>query len=177
MAFSGNGGKTIFAQMTTGKSGDTIQLKKLDTATVDKEFLAKLKTEKVVKDSDSKTVLHKDGQILVFRNQSSDGLIETCIVAVNLCLKLIGFMTFFMGLMSIAEVAGGVRLLSKIIGPFFSKIFPEIPKGHPSLGHMTMNFSANLLGLDNAATPFGIKAMQSLQELNPKKDTASNAQI
>ena len=68
-------------------------------------------------------------------------------------------------------------MLSKLIGPFFTKLFPGIPKGHPSMGHMMMNFSANLLGLDNAATPFGIKAMESLQELNPKKDTASNAQI
>jgi len=79
--------------------------------------------------------------------------------------------------MSIAEKAGGIRFLSRIIGPFFSKIFPDIPKGHPSMGHMMMNFSANLLGLDNAATPFGLKAMESLQELNPNKSEASNAQI
>ncbi|HEX8315503.1 MAG TPA: nucleoside recognition domain-containing protein, partial [Flavisolibacter sp.] len=82
-----------------------------------------------------------------------------------------------MGFMSIAERAGGIRLLSKIIGPFFSRLFPEIPNGHPAMGHMMMNFSANLLGLDNAATPFGIKAMESLQESNPQKDVASNAQI
>ncbi|RYE21246.1 MAG: spore maturation protein [Sphingobacteriales bacterium] len=106
-----------------------------------------------------------------------DGLIETCWTAVNICLKLIGVMALFMGFMSIAERAGGIRLLSRMISPFFSKLFPEIPKGHPATGHMVMNFSANLLGLDNAATPFGLKAMESLQELNPKKDTASNAQI
>jgi len=82
-----------------------------------------------------------------------------------------------MGFMSIAEKAGGIRMLSRVIGPFFAKLFPDIPKGHPSTGHMVMNFSANLLGLDNAATPFGLKAMESLQELNPHKDTASNAQI
>src|SRR6187399_3583566 len=86
-------------------------------------------------------------------------------------------MALFMGFLNIAERAGGIRFLSRIIGPFFSKIFPEIPKGHPSMGHMIMNFSANLIGLDNAATPFGLKAMQSLQELNPDKETASNAQI
>ena len=107
----------------------------------------------------------------------ANGIIETCWTAVELCLKLIGILTFFMGLMSIAERAGGIRLLSRIVGPFFSKLFPEIPKGHPSMGHMIMNFSANLLGLDNAATPFGLKAMESLQELNPTKDTASNPQI
>lgn len=106
-----------------------------------------------------------------------DGVIETCWTAVNICLKLIGIMALFMGFMSIAERAGGIRLLSRIIGPFFSKLFPDIPKGHPATGHMVMNFSANLLGLDNAATPFGLKAMESLQELNPNKETASNAQI
>ncbi|MBB5437355.1 spore maturation protein SpmA/spore maturation protein SpmB [Pedobacter sp. AK017] len=106
-----------------------------------------------------------------------DGIIQTCWVAVELCLKLIGILALFMGLMSIAERAGGIRLLSRIVGPFFSKLFPDIPKGHPSMGHMIMNFSANLLGLDNAATPFGLKAMESLQELNPSKDVASNSQI
>jgi spore maturation protein SpmA/spore maturation protein SpmB len=106
-----------------------------------------------------------------------DGVIETCWTAVDICLKLIGVLCLFIGFMSIAEKAGGIRLLSKIVGPFFSKLFPDIPKGHPSMGHMIMNFSANLLGLDNAATPFGLKAMESLQELNPNKEVASNAQI
>lgn len=106
-----------------------------------------------------------------------DGIIETCWVAVEICLKLIGILSLFIGFMNIAEKAGGIRLLSRVVGPFFSKLFPEIPKGHPSMGHMIMNFSANLLGLDNAATPFGLKAMQSLQELNPNKDVASNSQI
>jgi spore maturation protein SpmA len=106
-----------------------------------------------------------------------DGIVETCWVAVEICLKLIGILSLFIGFMSIAERAGGVRLLSRIVGPFFSKLFPEIPKGHPSMGHMIMNFSANLLGLDNAATPFGLKAMQSLQELNPRPEVATNAQI
>jgi len=82
-----------------------------------------------------------------------------------------------MGFLNIAERAGGIRILSKIIWPFFSRIFPEIPKGHPATGHMMMNFSANLLNLDNAATPFGLKAMESLQELNPNKAVASNSQI
>lgn len=106
-----------------------------------------------------------------------DGIIETCWTAVNLSLKLIGIMALFMGFMNIAERAGGIRVLSRIIGPFFSRLFPDVPKGHPAHGHMMMNFSANLLGLDNAATPFGLKAMESLQELNPDKTTASNSQI
>ncbi|MBP6431033.1 MAG: spore maturation protein [Ferruginibacter sp.] len=119
-----------------------------------------------------------DENYLLGRKQRPvDGLIETCWTAVDICLKLIGILTLFIGFMSIAEKAGGIRLLAKIVGPFFSKLFPEIPKGHPSMGHMIMNFSANLLGLDNAATPFGLKAMESLQELNPNKEVASNSQI
>jgi spore maturation protein SpmA/spore maturation protein SpmB len=107
-----------------------------------------------------------------------DGIIETAKNAVvDIIIPLIGVMALFMGLLNIAERAGGIRFLSKIIGPFFSKLFPDIPKGHPAIGHMMMNFSANLLNLDNAATPFGLKAMESLQELNLNKKVASNAQI
>ncbi|MFT3980687.1 MAG: nucleoside recognition domain-containing protein [Ferruginibacter sp.] len=107
-----------------------------------------------------------------------DGIIETAKNAVlDIIFPLIGILALFMGFLSIAEKAGGIRVLSKIIWPFFSRIFPEVPKGHPATGHMMMNFSANLLNLDNAATPFGLKAMESLQELNPNKAVASNAQI
>jgi spore maturation protein SpmA/spore maturation protein SpmB len=107
-----------------------------------------------------------------------DGIIETAKNAViDIIIPLIGILSLFMGFLNIAEKAGGVRLLSRIIWPFFSRIFPDIPKGHPATGHMMMNFSANLLNLDNAATPFGLKAMESLQELNPNKAVASNAQI
>ncbi len=109
--------------------------------------------------------------------QSADGIIETCTHAVTLALGLIGIMALFMGLVSIAEQAGGMRFLARITAPFFSRLFPELPKGHPAMGHMVMNFSANLLGLDNAATPFALKAMESLQELNSDKTTASNSQI
>ncbi len=98
-------------------------------------------------------------------------------VAVNISIGLIGAMTFWLGIMRIGEKAGFIALLSNITAPFFSALFPSIPKGHPSIGAMIMNFSANMLGLDNAATPLGLKAMQSLQEINPKKDTASDAQI
>jgi len=107
-----------------------------------------------------------------------DGIIETAKNAVlDIILPLIGILALFMGFLNIAEKAGGIRFLSRLIGPFFSKIFPDVPKGHPATGHMMMNFSANLLNLDNAATPFGLKAMESLQELNPNKAVASNAQI
>lgn len=96
---------------------------------------------------------------------------------IDISLPLAGIMTLWMGLLNIGEKAGAIRVLSRIIGPFFNKLFPEIPKDHPANGELLMNFSANMLGLDNAATPFGLKAMQSLQDLNPRKEEASNAQI
>jgi spore maturation protein SpmA/spore maturation protein SpmB len=95
----------------------------------------------------------------------------------DIALPLAGVMTLWLGLMNIGEKAGAIRFVSRIVGPFFEKLFPEIPKGHPASGQLVMNYSANMLGLDNAATPIGLKAMQSLQDLNPNKETASNAQI
>jgi spore maturation protein SpmA len=106
-----------------------------------------------------------------------DGVFDSAGSSVQIAIGLIGVMALFLGFMNVGEKAGAVNFLSRIIGPFFNKLFPEIPRNHPSMGHMVMNFSANLLGLDNAATPFGLKAMQSLQELNPNKNVASNAQI
>jgi spore maturation protein SpmA len=107
-----------------------------------------------------------------------EGMFDSAKVAVvDIALPLAGVMTFFLGLLNVGEKAGAINFMARIIGPFFHKLFPEVPKNHPANGQMIMNFSANMLGLDNAATPFGLKAMQSLQELNPSKDTASNAQI
>ncbi len=107
-----------------------------------------------------------------------DGMFDSAETAVmKIALPLAGVMTFFMGLLNIGEKAGATRFLARLTGPFFSKLFPEIPPNHPANGQMIMNFSSNMLGLDNAATPFGLKAMQSLQDLNPSKETASNAQI
>ena len=107
-----------------------------------------------------------------------DGTFDAARMGVmDIALPLAGVMTLWLGIMNIGEKAGAVGWLAKVISPFFSRIFPEVPKDHPATGHMVMNFSANLLGLDNAATPFGLKAMESLQTLNPNKDTASNAQI
>lgn len=171
------GGNTVFNKMVVGKSGDTSMTKSYDSATVPAGVLTMLGSNSSYKKGEDKYVKTDTGKYLVYKEQVADGIIETCKTAVNLCIGLIGIMALFMGFMSIAERAGGIRLLSKIIGPFFSKIFPELPKGHPAMGHMMMNFSANLLGLDNAATPFGIKAMESLQEINPDKSRASNSQI
>lgn len=168
--------KAIFSNMVTGKSGDTIKIKTIQISATLSDSAKSAKTDPIISGGE-KIIQLGENQQMVYRIQSSDGIIETCQTAVTLCLKLIGFLALFMGFLSIAEKAGGIRFLSRIIGPFFSKIFPEIPKGHPAMGHMVMNFSANLLGLDNAATPFGIKAMESLQEINPNKSVASNSQI
>ena len=97
--------------------------------------------------------------------------------SVDLMLLLFGTLTLWLGLLRIAERAGLVELLARLLGPLFARLMPEVPKGHPALGLITLNFAANGLGLDNAATPIGLKAMHALQELNPHKTIASNAQI
>ncbi|MFB9844682.1 nucleoside recognition domain-containing protein [Mucilaginibacter ginsenosidivorans] len=107
-----------------------------------------------------------------------DSLFSSSQTAVmDIALPLAGAMTFWLGIMNIGERAGAIKFLSRIVGPFFQRIFPEVPKDHPALGNILMSFSANLLGLLNAATPLGLKAMGSLQELNKEKEEASNAQI
>jgi spore maturation protein SpmA len=97
--------------------------------------------------------------------------------SVEISIYLIGVMTLWLGIMKIGEKGGVIKGLSRLVSPLFSRIFPGIPKDHPAMGSMVMNLSANILGLDNAATPLGLKAMNELQEVNPVKDTASNAQI
>lgn len=97
--------------------------------------------------------------------------------AFEICLGLTGVLSFWLGLMKIGERGGVIAAFSRLINPLFSRIFPGIPAGHPAQGSILMNVSANMLGLDNAATPMGLKAMKELQELNPKKDTASDAMI
>jgi len=106
-----------------------------------------------------------------------EGLFETVKGGFEMVISLTGALCLWMGMMNIGEKAGVVNILSKLVSPLFSRLFPEIPKGHPAAGAIMLNYSANMLGLDNAATPIGLKAMKFLQELNPSKDTASNAQI
>jgi len=169
--------KAIYNDMVVGKGGDTVAIATKPLADVPLEISEKLKQEKLV----IKDKIHYQNQdtdkVRIYRVQEASGVIGTAQTAVEISLGLIGIMTLFMGFMSIAERAGGINLLSRIIQPFFSKLFPEVPKGHPSFGLMMLNFSANLLGLDNAATPFGLKAMDSLQSLNSDKEKATNAQI
>lgn len=97
--------------------------------------------------------------------------------AFDISLGLTGILSLWLGIMKIGEQGGVINLFSRILDPLFSKLFPDIPKGHPVTGSIFMNLAANMLGLDNAATPLGLKAMEGLQELNPRKDTASNPMI
>jgi spore maturation protein A len=107
----------------------------------------------------------------------TDAAIEYAGTAVDISLGLIGIMAFWLGIMKIAEKGGIIRLLSRLIRPLARFLFPDIPKDHPAIGSMMMNVVANWLGLGNAATPLGLKAMEELQELNPDKETATNAQV
>ena len=116
------------------------------------------------------------GDTEVFQN-IVNSLFESAANGATISLGLIGMMAFALGIMKIGEKGGMINIFARIVGPFFNKLFPEVPKNHPALGSVLMNFSANALGLDNAATPLGLKAMKELQELNPQKDAASNAQI
>lgn len=167
----------IYSKMVTGKAGDTTMTRVYDSAHVPRTVLQQLDGKQEYKQGEVRIRQLDNGSYITYKEQTADGILATCKSAVEICIGLIGIMALFMGFMRIAENAGGIRLLSRIIGPFFSRLFPGIPKGHPAMGHMMLNFSANLLGLDNAATPFGIKAMESLQELNPDKSKATDAQI
>lgn len=116
------------------------------------------------------------GNHLVFE-QVISSIFDMSKLTVDIAIGLVGILSFWLGMMKIAERAGLINKLAHFISPLFVKLMPEVPKGHPAIGSMTMNLSANFLGLDNAATPLGLKAMQDLQTLNPNKDTATNAQI
>lgn len=168
---------SIYNDMVVGKSGDTVQIAQKNLHELEPLFIEKLKTEYLVIQDKIHYQNQDNNQVSIYRVQEATGIIGTGQTAVEISLGLVGIMTLFMGFMNIAEKAGGINFLSRLIQPFFSKLFPEVPKNHPSFGLMMLNFSANLLGLDNAATPFGLKAMDSLQTLNPDKEKATNAQI
>ncbi len=102
---------------------------------------------------------------------------DQAVFAFEISIGLTGILTLWLGIMKIGEKAGVIQFLGRLIAPLFSRLFPGIPKGHPAMGAIFMNISANMLGLDNAATPMGLKAMQEMQTLNPKKDTATDAMI
>jgi spore maturation protein A len=102
-------------------------------------------------------------------------VLEASKSAIDICIPLIGIMALWLGLLNVAKDAGLIDVFARLVRPFMRWLFPEVPDGHPAQGAMLMNFSANMLGLDNAATPMGLKAMEELQTLNPVKDTATNS--
>lgn len=116
------------------------------------------------------------GNLAIFA-QVLTGVFDTAKTGFDISLGLVGVMSLWLGIMKIGEQAGVIQLFARGMAPFFRRLFPEIPHGHPAGGSIVMNFSANMLGLDNAATPLGLKAMRELQEINPQKDTASNAMV
>jgi len=133
---------------------------------------------RVLTDLDT-TYVYKNQTVKIYSGvQKSDGLLPTCKNSlVDLIIPLIAYLAFFCGIMELLIISGASEKLAKKLSPVFAKIFPSVPKNHPSISYMTLNFAANFLGLDSAATPFGLKAMQSLQEINTEKDRASDAQI
>lgn len=171
------GQEMLISNLFTGKNTDTVSTRIVDSNAVPAAVMSQLADRKTAVWGKDKLSKNSDGTYSAFRLLPANGVFETTKDAINLSIGLIGILALFMGFLSIAEKAGGIRFLSRIIAPFFGKIFPEVPRDHPAMGHMVMNFSANLMGLDNAATPFGIKAMESLQEINPDKTKASNAQV
>ncbi|WP_264511753.1 nucleoside recognition domain-containing protein [Flavobacterium sp. N1719] len=125
------------------------------------------------------TYVYKSQTVKVYSGvQKSDGLLPTCKnTLMDIILPLIAYLAFFCGLMELLIISGASEKIAILLSPVFAKVFPSVPKNHESISYMTLNFAANFLGLDSAATPFGLKAMQSLQEINPEKDKASDAQI
>jgi spore maturation protein SpmA len=180
----GTGQMYTLGSLVNGKQNDpTIvsemeakQLQKSDTA-----LFAVLQANKVYTSAtgDSSYHLMDNGIIQIAAGkQAADGIFPTCKNTImDIWLPLIGYLTFFCGLLNLLNDSNAITKLANVLSPFFAKIFPELPKGHPAYGFMTMNFAANFLGLDNAATPFGLKAMESMQEVNTNKERASNSQI
>ncbi len=107
----------------------------------------------------------------------TEAAINMAKVAVEISIGLIGIMALWLGIMKIAEASGLIRIIARGLKPITIRLFPDVPEDHPAIGSIVLNMSANMLGLGNAATPLGLKAMEELQELNPKKDTASNAMV
>lgn len=139
-----------------------------------KEFVL----NKVTSDVDTTYVYNKQTVKIYSGKQQSDGLLPMAKSSLlDLILPLIAYLSFFCGIMELLIISGASEKLASFLSPAFAKIFPSIPKNHESISYMTLNFAANFLGLDSAATPFGLKAMEKLQEINPDKDKASDAQI
>src|SRR3954452_9047711 len=131
--------------------------------------------QSVEQKSDGAKTEAKEPGLTAMGKRLNGAVLEAAKSAVDICLPLIGIMALWLGLMNVAKDAGLIALFARLVRPVMRWLFPEVPDGHPAHGAMLMNIAANMLGLDNAATPMGIKAMEELQSLNPVKDTATNS--
>jgi spore maturation protein SpmA/spore maturation protein SpmB len=142
------------------------------------DTLKKAKDNRYSIGKDSLYILDNQTVRFCVGKQATDGILPTCKNTIfDLLLPLIAYLSFFCGILQLLINSGASERLAKLLSPIFVKVFPEIPANHPSISYMMLNFAANFLGLDSAATPFGLKAMESLQELNTDKEKASNSQI
>lgn len=142
------------------------------------DTLKKAKDNRYTVGKDSLYILDNQTVRFCVGKQATDGILPTCKNTIfDLLLPLIAYLSFFCGILQLLINSGASERLAKLLSPIFVKVFPEIPPNHPSISYMMLNFAANFLGLDSAATPFGLKAMESLHELNPDKEKASNSQI
>jgi spore maturation protein A len=126
-------------------------------------------------DATKKDVSPSDSSLTAMGKRLNGAVLEATKSSIDICIPLIGIMALWLGLLNVAKDAGLIDGFARIVRPFMRWLFPEVPDGHPAQGSMLMNIAANMLGLDNAATPMGLKAMEDLQTLNPVKDTASNS--
>lgn len=179
----GTGRMYTLSALVNGKQNDAVVVSEVEASTLqgtDTALYAALKANKTVAlNADSSYTLLDNGIAqLNSGKQAADGIFPTCKNTImDIWLPLIGYLTFFCGLLNLLNDSNAITKLANILSPFFTRVFPELPKGHPAYGFMTMNFAANFLGLDNASTPFGLKAMESMQDVNPDKERASNSQI
>lgn len=175
-----SGGVYNLGQLVNGKQNDVIVVSETELGQLrDTALQAALQLNQTVVQNDTTYRLTPSGTVETgYGKQAADGIFPTCKnTMIDLWLPLIGYLTFFCGLLHLLSDSRATEKLSRFLTPVFARIFPELPKGHPAYGFMTMNFAANFLGLDNAATPFGLKAMDSMQEVNADKNRASNSQI
>jgi spore maturation protein SpmA len=182
MVMLATGRQYSLGPLVNGNQGDPVVVSELDSARLSgTELLSSIRAangEGVVR-GDVRYVLSETGSVRGLRGkQAADGLFPTCRNTItDLWLPLIGYLTFFCGLLNLLVDSRAMEKLARFLSPIFHRIFPELAKDHPAYGFMTLNFAANFLGLDSAATPFGLKAMESMQATNPDKERASNSQI
>ena len=180
MLFAGR--QYTLGSLVNGKQGDALVVNEMDTITiVGTTLLYELRGagEAGVQRGDTLYTLSATGVVRAnVGRQAADGLFQTCRATItDLWLPLIGYLTFFCGLLNLLVDSRAMEKLARFLSPIFHRIFPDLRRDHPAYGFMTLNFAANFLGLDNAATPFGLKAMESMQQDNPAKDRATNSQI